>query len=344
MSAQCPQISCNRCNAKGHVAAQCPQASGNRSNVKGNVVVACSKFPSVASGGSIPTVDWKRNFPTSAASGDENVVNDWSPDREEDGVDATPHAATVVSGRREIIPPFVASGAKRDGKVAVIVDGGYFERLLKGHEFRDEEQYKRCVEALRYVLDFIGEIFQKTSVAFWFDTDPSAFADYVENSMSLIHREKAFRGNSLRKRVLLDEMNGGRKLSNVVARLVGRMKRQKGYTGDGPGYVWVQTGVDVAIATCVIETFLRRQFDQVVLLCGDSDVYPAVSFCQEQRRTLQTADGPNPVRVCGTSSSISQLYGQDQDLCDFLPQILLDAPSHTEGNRTVDFPTHSVFQ
>jgi len=150
-------------------------------------------------------------------------------------------------------------------------------------------------------------------------------------------------------------------LPNVVARLVGGMKRQKGFadSGAGVGGVWVQTGVDVSIATCVIASFQdRRSFQQVVLLSGDSDLYPCVQYCNSSRRNHAgglssgssplsfpvDVDGsaggataasaaplllpPPPVRVCGTTHTMSKVFGQHQDLSDFLPRILLDEPTH----------------
>ncbi|KAH8615338.1 hypothetical protein ERJ75_000595800 [Trypanosoma vivax] len=149
--------------------------------------------------------------------------------------------------------------------------------------------------------------------------------------------------NQLRKQFLVDEMNSGRQLSNVVARLVGRMKQQKGYTKHGPGRVWVQAGVDVAIAACVIELFIHRLFEQVVLLCGNADLYPAVQYFHMQRRSSQALEQSNPICVCGTSSSISKSYGREQDLSDFLPSILLDSPRHVEGDRETAFHTHTMF-
>nr|CCC95526.1 unnamed protein product [Trypanosoma congolense IL3000] len=334
---------CFTCHQAGHVAARCPEGLCSRCNARGHTAAACTRFLCSSCGGDHPVAVCKRSQQTNAAGREENVPTDSLSHSEGDDGELPSHAVPAPCRKDDIVPPYVLSGVKHDGRVGVIIDGGYFERILKGHEYRDEGHYRCCVEALKYTLDFIGDIFQKVSVAYWFDTDPAAFAEYLENSVPLFHREKAFRENNLRKRLLLDEMNGGGKLSNVVTRFVGRMKRQKGYTPDGLGYVWVQSGVDVAMATCVIDTFIRRQFDQVVLLCGDSDVYPAVQFCHRQRCVSQSLEGLSPVRMCGSSSSMSSLYGQDQDLCDFLPRILLDAPQHTEGDRTIDFPPHAAF-
>ncbi|KAH9598207.1 zinc finger protein [Trypanosoma melophagium] len=342
--ADCTQTAvCHMCNQAGHLLAQCPEALCSRCHEKGHMASSCSKIRCATCSGQHPTTECKQRSTlvenNTAGSSAEETSSNVSDAEREAGSDSTPRTAGV----EETVTLFVPSAIKRDGRVAVIIDGGYFERILKGYDRRDEAQYKRTVEVLRCTLDFLGEVFQKEPVAYWFDTDPAAFTEYIENSMPLPHREKAFRESHLRKRFLLDEMNGSRQLNNVVARLVGRMKRQKGYTRDGQRYVWVQTGVDVAMATCIIETFLYQQFQQVVLLCGDADLYPAIQYCHTQRRSSPALEQTNPVRVCGTSSSISKIYGRDQDLCDFLPRILLDAPRHIEGEREIVFPTHNIF-
>ncbi|KEG10606.1 putative nucleic acid binding protein [Trypanosoma grayi] len=340
---ECTQnVVCHMCNQTGHLLAQCPEALCSRCHEKGHIASSCSKLRCHICSGQHPTLQCTQNSSATGGVMDGGSLETNSNDTDSsrgDNSDASP--ATVPADI--VVPPFEKSGVKCEGRVAVIIDGGYFERALKDHKNRDEAQFKRTVEVLRYTLDFLGEVFQKEPVAYWFDTDPAAFTEYIEHSMPLAHREKAFRESNLRKRLLADEMNGGRRLSNVVARLVGRMKLQKGYTRDGPRQVWVQTGVDVAIATCVIETFIHRQFEQVVLLCGDADLYPAVQYCHTQRRISSALEKSNPVRMCGTSSSMSKVYGRDQDLSDFLPRILLDLPRHTEGHREVEFPTHTMF-
>lgn len=254
-------------------------------------------------------------------------------------------ATTAVSVAS--IPPYLPSTTvSRDGRVAIVIDGSYFERCVGVKRNRcGIEYYQAVAHALRHTLNFLGDLFQREPYAFWYDTDTTAFTEFLETSMPLAHRQQAFKEAAMRKQHLTDEMNGGRSLNTVVAKLVGGMKRQRGYTEDGPGFVWVQTGVDVAIATCVIELFHdRRQFGQVVLLCGDADVYPAIQYCNSLRKTSPLHADANPVRVCGTSTSMSKLYGQQQDLSDFLPRVLLDQASHTEGKLTLEFPTHKIFE
>ncbi|ESL07194.1 hypothetical protein TRSC58_05123 [Trypanosoma rangeli SC58] len=334
---------CHMCNQAGHLIAQCPEALCSLCHERGHIASACSKVRCLKCNDYHATESCGQPALVAKEQVDDVSAEDASGTDSEGEQEKRSHSNLRTGAAEDVVPAFQPSDMKREGRAAVIIDGSYFERILKGHQRRDEDHYKRTVEVLRYTLDFIGEIFQKNPVAYWFDTDPAAMAEYIEHSMPLPHREKAFREAHLRKRVLLDEMTGGSQLGNVVSRLVGRMKQQKGYTRDGPRYVWVQTGVDVAMATCIIEIFLQQQFEQVVLLSGDADLYPAIQYCQAQRRSSPALAKANPVRVCGTSTSISKLYGKDQDLCDFLPRITLDAPSHVEKGREVVFPTHTAF-
>lgn len=343
--AECTQAAvCHMCNQVGHFIAQCPEALCSNCNKKGHMANSCMKPRYHNFSGNYATGSREQSPIGVGGRVDDSSVEETPSVSCSDGEhEGNPDSVDTVASPMEMVPAFLPSTLERDGRVAVIIDGSYFERTLKGFERRDEVQFKRTVEILRHTLAFIGEIFLKEPVAFWFDIDPAALTEYIENSMPLPHREKAFREGQLRKRFLLDEMNGGRQLGNVVSRFIGRMKRQKGYTRDGPRYVWVQTGVDVAMATCVIELFFQGKFEQVVLLCGDADLYPAVQYCHAQRRSSPSLAKSNPVRMCGTSVSMSRIYGRDQDLSDFLPRILLDLPRHVEGKREVAFPTHAVF-
>jgi hypothetical protein len=366
-AANCPQGQlCRMCHQPGHLVAHCPEVMCNLCHEKGHTAGVCDKNHCENCGGTHETVHCPQSFvahmshdSTSQehyANEDDTPISDTSDksqDTEEtletvvtgkDGKASKPSSARVATPR--IIPPYVAHDpSKREGRVAVVIDGAYFERCVALQRNRsDPEYYRRIADALRHTVDFLGDVFQRAPFAYWFDTDTTAFTEFIETSMPLAHRERAFRETAARKRYLTDEMNSGRSLPNVVAKLVGGMKRQRGYTEDGPGHVWVQTGVDVATATCVIELFQdRRQFQQVVLLCGDADVYPAVQYCNLLRRSSPQHAESHPVRVCGTSDSMSKLYGQHQDLTDFLPRILLDRPSHTEAGRTVEFATSKVF-
>lgn len=341
--AHCPEVMCNLCHEKGHIAGVCEKSRcDNRSGMHEaahcplpyGAQVSHDRISEAHSAGDETS--------TSAEHTDDDfekapstVANDNGDSSDKSGA-----AATAV------IPAYVAADpVKRDGRVAIVIDGAYFERCVALRRNRAEpEYYSHVADALRHTIDYLGDIFQREPFAYWFDTDTTTFTEFIETSMPLAHRERAFRETAARKRYLTDEMNSGRSLPNVVAKLVGGMKRQRGYTEDGPGHVWVQTGVDVATATCLIELFQdRRQFQQVVLLCGDADVYPAVQYCNMLRRSSHQYAECHPVRVCGTSDSMSKLYGQHQDLSDFLPRILLDRPSHTEGGRTIEFTTSRAF-
>ncbi|CCD20113.1 nucleic acid binding protein, putative [Trypanosoma vivax Y486] len=354
--AKCPQSPrCHMCNQTGHLVAQCPEVLCNRCHQKGHMASACKMYPCSTDGGSHSSND--RCHEASAGANAGNCANDierasastlekeplGSESYDTDYEGRAPSTTVCARAQEAPVPPFVSCGAKREGCVAVVIDGSYFERIIQGRENRNEAHYKRIVDILRYTLEFVGDVFQKNPFAFWFDTDPVAFATHVRRDVPPLHRSNVLLENKLRKQSLVDEMNSGRKLSSVVARLVGRMKQEKGYTKHGPGRVWVQAGCDVAIAACLIELFIHRLFEQVVLLCGDADLYHAVQYCHTQRRSSQALEQSNPIRVCGTSSSISKSYGREQDLSDFLSSILLDSPRHVEGDREIAFPTHTMF-
>ncbi|AYU83687.1 Zinc knuckle family protein [Leishmania donovani] len=366
-AANCPQGQlCRMCHRPGHFVAHCPEVVCNLCHVKGHTAGVCDNVHCDNCGRNHETVhchqpymapvthdrvseERSASLPSEHDSGSAEQSNNSATPRDSDdgasnrGGEPRPRAAVSCA---PVVPPYIPlDGPKRDGRVAIVVDGSYFERCVAVRRNRsDPAYYRHITDALLYTIDYIGDIFQREPFAFWFDTDTAAFTEFVEMSMPLAHRENAFREASMRKRYLTDEMNSGRSLPNVVAKLVGGMKRQRGFTEDGPGHVWVQTGVDVATATCVIELFQdHRQFQQVVLLCGDADIYPAVQYCNTLRRSSHQHADSNPVRVCGTSDSMSKMYGQQQDLTDFLPRLLLDRPSHTEGGRTIEFPTSKVF-
>lgn len=255
------------------------------------------------------------------------------------------------------LPAYQPVSSVRKGRVLIVIDGPYFERCVVGYESKSIEQYKRTTFALQQMLAYIGDLFEMEPIGYWFDTNISAFTEFLETGMPLHCREAAFREFGYRRRYLIDEMNStSGTLHNVVAFLVGFMKRQRGYTPDGPGHVWVQSGVDVAIATCVVEHFhdFPQQFSQVVLLSGDGDIYPAIQYCntlrlERQRSLMRDKEGvgaslPPPVRVCGTTSSLSKIYGLHQHLFDFLPRILLDEEIHKERGKTFHFSSNILFE
>lgn len=353
-AAKCPQGQlCRMCRQPGHFVAHCPSVTCNNCKEKGHTSGVCEKKPCPSSD-VIHDADQCLS-PPEPYSYEEGVLPTISigGDGVTSPIRSGSESSTVVTEAHHLasLPLYVPLDAPREGRVAVVIDGPYFENSLKREGMpasHTEAYFRRCVHTLNSTLQYIGDILGRDPVAYWFDTDPAAFADFLETAMPLHHREKAFREMAMRRKCLTDEMNGDRSLPHVVARLVGGMKRQYGYTRDGPGYVWVQTGVDVAIATCVIELFHNTsQHDQVLLLCGDSDVYPAVQYCNAQRKRGGMAAGDGraipPVRICGISSSLSKQYGQHQDLSDFLPRILLDKPSHRESGKFFEFPTYEAF-
>ncbi|CAJ1038170.1 putative Zinc knuckle [Leishmania utingensis] len=347
--ARCPEVVCNLCHLKGHTAGVCDNVHCDNCGRNHETVHCHQQYMSPVtharvSEGRSASLPSECISDSAVQSNNSSMSRAPDDDRSNHGVEAHPPAtASCVP----VVPPYIPLDApKRDERVAIVVDGSYFERCVALRRNRsDPAYYQDITDALRYTIDYIGDIFQREPFAFWLDTDTTAFTEFVETIMPLAHREQALRMTNMRKRHLTDEMNSGGSLPNVVTKLVGGMKRQRGYTENGPGHVWVQTGVDVATATCVIELFQdRRQFQQVVLLCGDADVYPAVEYCNTLRRSSHQHADSNPVRVCGTSDSISKMYGKHQDLTDFLPRLLLDRPSHTEGGRTIEFPTFKVFR
>lgn len=339
-ASSCPEMppTCHRCGEVGHIQARCPQSVCRQCHQAGHYSSQCPASP---------------DGPTSAAPPQHDAVPAHlvEDDRSSVSTSAAPNLAssppTPIDAAQSSVPLFEPQAqvqVPRRGRVAVIIDGAYFERCVVSYTARrDAAQYLKCKELLKYTLDFIGQVFEMSPIAYWFDTDPSSFAAFVETQCSAASRESILRDCDLRKKHLTDAMNGGKELSNVVAKLVGGMKRQKGFTEHGIGSVWVQTGVDVSIATCVVECFQdRRQYQQVVLVSGDSDLFPCVHYCNGSRRNLPL-EVP-PVRVCGTSGTISKVFGQHQDLSDFLPRILLDEPLHCEGERTVPFKVSLYFR
>lgn len=253
------------------------------------------------------------------------------------------------------LPVYQPLTSVRRGRVLIVFDGPYFERCIAGHEHKSIEQYKRTTFALQQTLAYLGDLFEMEPIGYWFDTSIASFTEFLETRIPLHCREAAFREFGYRRQYLLAEMNSTTgALHNVVAFLVGFMKRQRGYTPDGPGHVWVQSGVDVAIATCLVEHFqdFPRDFSQVILVSGDSDIYPAVQYCntlrmQRQRTLPKDSDGAAlspPVRVCGTSRTLSKAYGMNQHLFNFLPRILLNEEIHREHGKTFHFAPHILFQ
>eukprot|EP00796_Vickermania_ingenoplastis_P008222 gene8222-5745_t len=339
-AAQCPQgIVCRMCRQQGHVVAHCPSVTCNACHQKGHIASDCAIPGSKPAEASIPPKQ------TAAAGGTHE-------EEDEAAVVTTPNqSAPSVPQPSYEVAEYQPISTTREGRVVVVIDGPYFERCVRGHQLKSAAQYQKTTAALQQTLAYLGDIFEMEPIAYWFDTSNEAFTAFLETGMPLHCREAAFRDTALRREFLTDEMNSTTgKLRNVVARLEGSMKQQRGYTPDGPGHVWVQSGVDVAIATCLMQHFQdHRLASQVVLLSGDSDIYPAVHYCNAHRRAglggspVGTRPAP-PIRVCGTGRTISKPYGLHQDLFDFLPRILLNEEHHTEKGREFYFAPFTAFE
>lgn len=234
---------------------------------------------------------------------------------------------------------------QRSGKVLVVIDGSYFERCVTVSgttKSKSNPQYHVTASALRSTLNFIGDLFMMEPVGYWFDTKAEAFAQFLESAVPLAHREDAFLEVAKRKEALINEMSPGGQLENVVPKLVGSMKKQRGYTEDGPGHVWVQSGVDVAIATCLITQYhSTRDCAQVVLLSGDGDLLSAVEYCDTVSHAESEGSLP-PLRLCGTKHSISKAY--DGRPSAKSSRIYLDVELHKEGERCLSFAPHTIFE
>lgn len=383
-AANCPQgVICRMCHLQGHIIANCPSIICGSCHQKGHMSTACqSKNPPLATTGGegrdvaplfsstkemlLPPSHFQSFRPVNGLDEALRSVIHKDPLLKNSGDTSPPILLSPAStpGVTENFPIYEPTSTRRNGRVVVVIDGPYFERCIVGHDVRPRpaSQYKRTTLALKSALAYIGDIFEMEPIAYWFDTSIEDYVDFIEKGMPLRYRDAAFRELSLRRQYLIDEMNSTTgKLSNVVARLVGTMKRQRGYTPDGPGHVWVQSGVDVAIATCLVEHFYQDSYQcsQVVLLSGDSDIYPAVKYCNTIRKRFPLASiigasekgldsQPSagvfpPVRVCGTSSSLSREFGLHQDLFDFLPRIFLNEKSHKETGRNFEFSPYKLF-
>ncbi|EPY20991.1 hypothetical protein STCU_08742 [Strigomonas culicis] len=351
-AANCPQGQlCRMCHRPGHYVAHCPEVTCHACHEKGHTSSVCDRTRCKVCGGGHETSHcWQQRQPTAGPPAEEaQAASDAGSDRgsaEAEPLEAPAPAVEPAPPATVAAPRYRRLDTPRKGRVAVVIDGPYFERCIvkEGLDRSEPTYYARTAEALHDVLELIGDIFRMEPIAYWFDTNPTAFVHFVETAMPLAYRPRYLQYGAQRKRHLLDEMNGDRTLGNVIPKLVGGMKQQKGFTPDGPGYVWVQTKVDVALSVAVIECFQERtSYSQVVLLSGDADLHPSVEYCNAQRRKSADYAGVPPVRVCGTSSSVAKIYGEQQDLYDFLPRILLDRPSHKEGDNTYEFAPHVLF-
>lgn len=246
-----------------------------------------------------------------------------------------------------ILPP-LEEGAKAgpaNGRVCVLIDGSYFEASVRQTDPMAPD-FARVRVALQHTLQFIGAIFGKTPYGFWFDMDPSSMTEFVEQEFLPPQRDLAMRRLQAKHTDLISHMCSGRGLSNVVTRLMGKIRHRPVVNNLGFGGSWMPAGVDVAIATSIIECFESKQFSQVVLLSGDGALCPAVDFCNAKRQSLSMSDGSGkaPIRVCGCMSTMDALFGSKQELVDFLPRIFLDSNEHQEEGKCVAFLISNAFQ
>lgn len=243
----------------------------------------------------------------------------------------------------------------RQGRMLVVIDGPYFEHCVEGYEKKSPAQYQRTLFALEQMLSFLGDVFGMEPSAYWFDINSQALTQFFEAGVQQRYHNALCRELEHRRQYLLDEMKGAtRRLLNVEARLVGGMKSQVGYTADGPQNVWVQSGLDVAIATCVMEKCqeLPHHISQIIVVSGESGIFPALEYCntlrQQRQQSLMEDDDCNfvlpPVRLCGTEKTLSNNYEHHQRLFDFLPCIFLNRKIHTENGKVFNFSPHILFE
>ncbi|CCW65643.1 unnamed protein product [Phytomonas sp. EM1] len=355
-AADCPQGHlCKMCHMPGHIFAHCPEAICKYCREKGHTVGACTKLHCPQCGSTHPDGKCQNTQGLADPS--------WSYEDVEPKHTSTmtPHPVNedAISNNRnsnyipheEILDSAVSMykplyAMQSDRKVLVIIDGPYFERCLRCYhnEPRVSDYYMRIAEVLRCTLEYIGVIFDMNPIAYWFDIDPVAFANSTEVDLPAVNRGTAFTEFDIRRRFLISEMNRDRLLPNVVPRLVGNIKKQRVFTPDGPSFVWGEAGVSVAIAMCLIEASQdQRMCQQVVLLCEESDVHPAVNYCNIQQRMSKEHQNCSPIRMCGISASAPKIYGQQQGPSDFLPQIFLDKSQHNENGTIYEFPAYKAF-
>ncbi|CCW69302.1 unnamed protein product [Phytomonas sp. Hart1] len=355
-AANCPQGHlCKTCHLPGHIFTHCPEAICKYCREKGHTVGACTKLHCPQCGTTHPDgkcqntqfvsdssyiyedAENKEMLATTPPTANEDVISN-----HQDNNHISPESTSV-----KVVPMYKPMYAMQNNKqVLVIIDGPYFDHCLRYHyiEPRTSDYYVHIVEILRCTLEYIGAIFDMNPIAYWFDIDPVVFEHFIEADLPPAKREATFKEIENRKRFLISEMNRDKLLPNVVPRLVGNMKRQRAYTEDGSNFVWAETGLSVAIAIHLIEASQNHKMcQQIVLLCEESDVYPAVNHCNIRQSISKEHQDCSPVRMCGISVSNPKIYGQQPNPSDFLPRILLDKSQHNENGIIYEFPAYKAF-
>lgn len=328
ISNDCPTRECSNCHEHGHGVAKCPSVRCFRCNENGHMANECDDETI----GAVPS-DGAANRQVSAVGSSSHHNPTQSP------------AFVPVQNPLPQMPPIEegAKGGQPNGRVCVLIDGSYFEASVRQADPMAPD-FARVRLALQHTLQFIGAVFGKTPYGFWFDMDPASMTEFVEQEFLPPQRDLALRRLQAKNADLISHMCSGRGLSNVVTRLLGKIRHRPIVNNLGFGGSWMPAGVDVAIATSIIECFESKQFSQVVLLSGDGALCPAVDFCNSKRQTMSEGSAKAPVRVCGCMSTMDALFGSKQELVDFLPRIFLDSSEHHEEGNNITFPISSSFQ
>eukprot|EP00668_Euglena_longa_P007062 GGOE01008431.1.p1 GENE.GGOE01008431.1~~GGOE01008431.1.p1 ORF type:complete len:606 (-),score=134.32 GGOE01008431.1:511-2307(-) len=220
----------------------------------------------------------------------------------------------VVISAKEVTAPYNIQTIQTSssGQAVLVIDGGYFYSISRkppGVHHADS-----VVAALTEVVAFLEGRFQRQVVGFWIDGSLKGYQDYIiETIHNLADREVELQRASERHNKLNQAMNG---VSGTLPRITyveaGKMKRQSG-NGDGIGHsaVWVQSGVDTAVVCKLIEVYLEKKYQPVILCAGDGDLAPALDTCQTLKRVLQI---DHNVRLLTVGWSVSGEFGKNNRL------------------------------
>eukprot|EP00668_Euglena_longa_P007065 GGOE01008435.1.p1 GENE.GGOE01008435.1~~GGOE01008435.1.p1 ORF type:complete len:574 (-),score=125.27 GGOE01008435.1:320-2020(-) len=249
----------------------------------------------------------------------------------------------VVISAKEVTAPYNIQTIQTSssGQAVLVIDGGYFYSISRkppGVHHADS-----VVAALTEVVAFLEGRFQRQVVGFWIDGSLKGYQDYIiETIHNLADREVELQRASERHNKLNQAMNG---VSGTLPRITyveaGKMKRQSG-NGDGIGQsaVWVQSGVDTAVVCKLIEVYLEKKYQPVILCAGDGDLAPALDTCQTLKRVLQI---DHNVRLLTVGWSVSAEFGKNNRLgFDAALKLDEDLPHRfPKPNATVPIPKPS---